>query len=142
MKRSVSDDADTDILRRLKLDCGNEYTKKLETMFNDIQKSEKILQEFSHSLGAKKGTPHLGLTNNNKYKFQFNVQIIQSGAWPIDVEKVSKVLKQSIPLPLLHFQNDFEKFYTKSYEGTRLAWDYTNNSVELEGRFYKMVRAV
>lgn len=36
MKRSVSDDADTDILRRLKLDCGNEYTKKLETMFNDI----------------------------------------------------------------------------------------------------------
>ena len=36
LKRSVSDDADTDILRKLKLDCGSEYTKKLEVMFNDI----------------------------------------------------------------------------------------------------------
>ena len=104
-------------------------------MFNDIQKSEQVNAEFCGHLGGEKA---IGLTNDNKYKFAFNVQIIQSGAWPIDTERVSKV--NSIPPSLLLFQNDFEKFYAKTHEGTRLAWDYMNNSVELEGRFYKMVR--
>ena len=36
LKRSVSDDADTNILRRMKLDYSSEYAKKLEAIFNDI----------------------------------------------------------------------------------------------------------
>ena len=77
--------------------------------------------------------------NDNKYKFySINVQIIQSGAWPIDAERVSKV--NSIQSSLLLLQSDFDKFYAKTHEGTQLAWDYMTNSVELEGRFCKMGR--
>lgn len=76
-------------------------------MFNDIQKSEKICQEFNHFLGGRRISNELGLTNQNKYKFAYNVQVIQSGAWPIDTERVSKVMSQAIPPSLLLFQNDF-----------------------------------
>ncbi len=104
-------------------------------MFNDIHKSQKVFDDFcAESGGRKKAT-----TADNKYGFAFNVQVIQSGAWPIDTERMSSLLTQAIPPKILLFYDDFAKFYTKRHEGTRLIWDYVNNNVEVEAHFPKMV---
>ena len=44
--RTMSDDAERNLLVKLKTECGYQFTSKLESMFTDIKVSRDIMQEF------------------------------------------------------------------------------------------------
>ena len=44
--RSVSDDAERGMLAKLKIECGYQFTQKLEGMFNDMKISNDTMEAF------------------------------------------------------------------------------------------------
>lgn len=48
--RSVSDDAEREMLGRLKVECGYQFTQKLEGMFNDIKLSAEAMESYQTHL--------------------------------------------------------------------------------------------
>ncbi len=50
LKRSVSDDAERGMLAKLKVECGYQFTQKLEGMFNDMKVSVDTMNEFKNYL--------------------------------------------------------------------------------------------
>jgi cullin 3 len=44
--RSVSDDAERGLLAKLKVECGYQFTQKLEGMFNDMRISADTMQAY------------------------------------------------------------------------------------------------
>jgi len=48
--RSVSDDAERGMLAKLKVECGYQFTQKLEGMFNDIKISNETMQKYQDHL--------------------------------------------------------------------------------------------
>lgn len=48
--RSVSDDAERAMLAKLKVECGYQFTQKLEGMFNDMRISSETMQDYRKHL--------------------------------------------------------------------------------------------
>lgn len=48
--RSASDDAERGMLAKLKVECGYQFTQKLEGMFNDMKLSEDTMQAYRKHL--------------------------------------------------------------------------------------------
>lgn len=48
--RSVSEDAEREMLSRLKVECGYQFTQKLEGMFNDIKLSDEAMESYQAHL--------------------------------------------------------------------------------------------
>ena len=44
--RSVSDDAERQMLGKLKVECGHQFTQKLEGMFNDMKLSTETMEGY------------------------------------------------------------------------------------------------
>jgi cullin 3 len=52
LNRSVSDDAERGMLAKLKVECGFQFTKKMEGMFNDMKLSTDVMVSY-HDYLAK-----------------------------------------------------------------------------------------
>ena len=48
--QSVTDDAERQMLVKLKVECGHQFTQKLEGMFNDIRLSTEIMEGYRSHL--------------------------------------------------------------------------------------------
>lgn len=48
--RSVSDDAERGMLAKLKVECGHQFTQKLEGMFHDMKLSEDTMKAYKTHL--------------------------------------------------------------------------------------------
>ncbi|CAG8505419.1 9997_t:CDS:10, partial [Scutellospora calospora] len=74
---SASDEAEGNMITRLKISCGVEYTSKLQKMFTDITISADINSKFSEY--TKKN-----LTNGgNGSPVDFSILVLTAGAWPL-----------------------------------------------------------
>ncbi|CAG8456136.1 9200_t:CDS:10 [Ambispora leptoticha] len=106
---SVSDEAEANMISRLKTICGVEYTSKLQRMFTDITVSADINSSFSEYLKAK--PLNLGV--------DFTILVLTAGAWPLT--QVSTTDFQ-LPLELEKSVSYFESFYNEHHSGRKLTW--------------------
>lgn len=73
--RTMSDDAERNLLVKLKTECGYQFTSKLESMFTDIKTSRDTMQEFK----VKMSEQHIDLG------IDLSVQVLTTGSWPTQV---------------------------------------------------------
>ncbi|CAG8443676.1 9696_t:CDS:10 [Ambispora gerdemannii] len=106
---SVSNDAEENMISRLKTTCGVEYTSKLQRMFTDITVSADINSSFSDYLKQK--TLNLGV--------DFSILVLTAGAWPLT--QVSATDFQ-LPSELEKSVSYFESFYNDHHSGRKLTW--------------------
>jgi len=106
--RSVSDDAERQMLGKLKAESGVQFTRDLEGMMKDVKVSEDEAAEFKKWIGAQPSKPPLELIP----------QVLTSSFWPISNLPTPCVL----PTPLQASILFFERFYKKRHEGRRLTW--------------------
>jgi cullin 1 len=66
---SASDEAESNMIAKLKQMCGFEYTSKLQRMFTDAGLSKEISEKYKHQHG-KKGN------------VDFSIMVLASGVWP------------------------------------------------------------
>ncbi|KAL5968093.1 Cullin-4A [Taenia solium] len=102
--RSASVDAEKAVLSRLKHECGFNYTRKMELMFQDIQLSLELSRSFrAHQTEI--------------YAIDFTVNVLAPGSWP-----EMPTLVANYPSEMLAIREDFEKFYIARHHGRKLTY--------------------
>eukprot|EP00299_Pterocystis_sp_00344_P010041 c4406_g1_i2.p1 GENE.c4406_g1_i2~~c4406_g1_i2.p1 ORF type:complete len:770 (-),score=170.75 c4406_g1_i2:36-2345(-) len=120
MQRYASIDAENSMISKLKTECGNIYTAKLEGMFKDIELSQDIMQSF----------------NDNKLRSQIDkeiaidVKILATNCWPSYPPTTI-----DLPQELARFQDIFTQFYVEKHKGRCLKWQHHLGSCLLQADF-------
>ncbi|KAJ2654027.1 hypothetical protein GGH99_007441, partial [Coemansia sp. RSA 1285] len=108
--RSLSEDAEQTLISKLKVECGSQFTIKLEGMFKDIQTSADMESLFNSSpAGAG-----LGL--------DMHVSVLTPTFWPAMASSASDSSTQ-------------ENFYTNHRSGRTLTWQFNMGNADLKVHF-------
>ncbi|KXN89109.1 Cullin-3 [Leucoagaricus sp. SymC.cos] len=118
--RSVSEDAEREMLGRLKIECGYQFTQKLEGMFNDIRLSADAMESYHKHL-AKTTPPEVAIS----------VIVMTSTYWPIS----HNASPCNVPPLLAKSCQSFELFYLSRHSGRRLTWQYGLGNADIRARF-------
>ncbi|RUP51076.1 Cullin family-domain-containing protein [Jimgerdemannia flammicorona] len=106
---SSSEEAEANMISRLKESCGVEYTSKLHRMFTDVTLSADLNNSFRE------------FVNNNGLKLGvgFEIMVLTAGAWPLAQSSTSEF---RVPAELEKSVSHFSMFYDKHHSGRKLAW--------------------
>ncbi|KAJ7739753.1 Cullin-domain-containing protein [Mycena maculata] len=105
--RSVSDDAERGMLAKLKVECGYQFTQKLEGMFHDMKISEDTMKAYRTHL-SQTVAPQIDIS----------VIVMTSTFWPM----AHSSSPCTLPLDMIKTSKSFEQFYLSRHSGRRLTW--------------------
>ncbi|GAW10019.1 Cullin-domain-containing protein [Lentinula edodes] len=118
--KSVSDDAERGMLAKLKIECGYQFTQKLEGMFHDIKISADTMKSYKEHLA--KSIPSLSI--------DLSVIVMTSTFWPSHSSSPC-----NLPQQLLDTIKPFEEFYLSQHSGRRLTWQLSLGNVDVRVAF-------
>ncbi|KAL4252320.1 cullin family protein [Abortiporus biennis] len=118
--RSVSDDAERGMLAKLKVECGYQFTQRLEGMFHDMKLSADTMAAYREHL-TKTTAPEL----------EISVTVMTSTFWPTSTVPSSCVF----PDTLIRTSKSFEKFYLGRHSGRKLTWQPSLGSADVKVAF-------
>ncbi|KAG2347733.1 Cullin-domain-containing protein [Suillus weaverae] len=118
--RSVSDDAERGMLAKLKVECGYQFTQKLEGMFHDMKISADTMQAYRKYLEGVSAP-----------EVEISVTVMTSTFWPMSHSSASCIF----PEVLIRACKSFEHFYFSRHSGRRLAWQPSLGNVDVRVRF-------
>ncbi|KAJ2366667.1 hypothetical protein H4S01_002580 [Coemansia sp. RSA 2610] len=124
--RTLSDDAEQSLVSKLKVECGSQFTLKLEGMFKDMQLSADLARGF------KDVDPLLG--------FDMSASVLTPTYWPPLAPQVSEEVQKEMhsiepPAPLRGVVESFTKYYLQQRSGRRLTWQYSMGSADIKLQF-------
>jgi cullin 1 len=120
-QNSASDDAELNLITKLKEVCGYEYTSSLQRMFQDVNISKELNEEFKESLQS--------LEDKRAKEIDFSAMVLTSGSWPMQPQST----KLSFPEELNWSIEQFKRFYTgKKFQGRKLVylWHLSKNEIK------------
>ncbi|XP_065039589.1 cullin-3A-like isoform X2 [Musa acuminata AAA Group] len=117
----VSDDAERNLIVKLKTECGYQFTSKLEGMFTDMKTSQDTMQGFYASQGFEAGE---GPT--------LVVQVLTTGSWPTQPSAAC-----NLPAEILGVCDKFRAYYLGTHSGRRLTWQTNMGTADLKATFAK-----
>ncbi len=126
MGRSASNDAERNMLARLRNECGAGFTHNLESMFKDIDlaRDEMVSYNQLQSDRAVKGSgPDL------------HVNVLSSAAWPTYPD-----VAVTIPPGISKLISDFETYYSQKHSGRKLHWKHALSHCQLKANYPRGVR--
>jgi len=118
--RVVSDDAERNMLAKLKTECGYQFTSKLESMFTDIKTSRDTTVDFKRAMAES--STDLGL--------DLHVQVLTTGSWP--TQPPSKCV---LPPQLETCCAAFQTYYLANHSGRKLTWQTNMGTADLRATF-------
>ncbi|KAG2185317.1 hypothetical protein INT44_002107 [Umbelopsis vinacea] len=121
--RSVSDDAERSMITKLKVECGYQFTTKLEGMFNDIRISADTVSAYKDYLDA---------SGIEKPKIDMASTILTSTFWPMSASTSPKWI---MPAEITDACQSFEKFYYGRHNGRRLTWQPNMGTADIKASF-------
>lgn len=83
--RSSSIDLEKSMISKLKMECGAQFTSKLEGMFKDVDVSRDLMDKF----GA-----YVRLPSSSKPPFDMHVHVLTSSYWPAYAKATVNVPRQ------------------------------------------------
>ena len=124
---SVSDDAETSMISKLKEACGFEYTNKLQRMFQDIQISKDLNSAY------KEWHDRVIEGNDEKRTIDPSFQILGTGFWPLNAPNTPFVPPEEITKSV----QSFSAFYDNKHNGRKLTWLWQLCKGEVRANFVK-----
>jgi cullin-4 len=121
MSRSASQDAERNMLAKLKNECGSNFTRNLEVMFKDQELSRDQMISYKQSL-----------SNASKTTLDLQVSVLSAASWPTypDVEV-------NLPSEVAKHVEKFDRFYKGKYTGRKLAWKHALAHSIVKAQFNK-----
>jgi len=119
-QQSNSMDLEEALINRLRSVCGFEFTNKFHRMFTDITVSDDLHQEFTTSCQKA----------NGNLSFNFNVNVLTQGSWPITINNHSNSL--DLPIEIEQSMQRYEKFYFSKFQGRKLTWVHHMSTVDIQ----------
>ncbi|KAL4795629.1 Cullin [Aspergillus venezuelensis] len=125
---SVSDDAETSMISKLKEACGFEYTNKLQRMFQDIQISKDLNGSYRDWLDKS------FLDEDDRKKVvDSHFQILGTGFWPLTAPSTDFLA----PPEIVKTAERFSKFYYDKHSGRKLTWLWQLCKGEIKANYIK-----
>lgn len=124
--KSSSDDLERSLLSKLKVECGYQFTSKLENMFNDIRTSREMMVEFKNWQENE-----VGAARELRDSPDLSVQVLTTGAWPSNGHNGAC----NIPRELVSCCEQFKHFYNTAHSGRKLAWQTNMGTAEIRATF-------
>ncbi|TBU48836.1 Cullin-domain-containing protein [Dichomitus squalens] len=119
--RSVSDDAERGMLGKLKIECGYQFTQKLEGMFHDMKLSSDTMAAYRDHLAK----------NAVHEEIEMSVIVMTSTFWPMSHTAVPC----TFPEELIKAAKSFERFYLSRHSGRRLTWQPSLGNADVRVQF-------
>jgi cullin 1 len=124
---SVSDDAETSMISKLKEACGFEYTNKLQRMFQDIQISKDLNASY------KDWQDKVLDDDDRKRMVDAHYQILGTGFWPLQ----PPTSDFTAPIEINRTAERFQKFYFDKHNGRKLTWLWQLCKGEVKANYIK-----
>lgn len=124
---SVSDDAETSMISKLKEACGFEYTNKLQRMFQDIQTSKDLNGAY------KEWDDKIKEDGDQKRSLDPSFQILGTGFWPLNAPNTPFVP----PPEITKTMESFSTFYDHKHSGRKLTWLWQLCKGEIKANYVK-----
>jgi len=130
--RTVSDEAEKNMISKLKSECGHQYTSKLEGMFSDMKLSEDLMKYYkatfqgsaaSSQRARAAGSAAGGATSGIELK----VSVLTSGFWPGPPGQACE-----LPPEIQDCCNRYETFYLAKHTGRRLTWQPNHGAADIK----------
>ncbi|KAI7908004.1 Cullin [Cokeromyces recurvatus] len=125
--RSVSDDAERNMLLKLKRECGYQFTTKLEGMFNDMKLSLEMNALFKDYIAKS-------TNDDDKLTFDTSVTVLTSTFWPMNISASPKCV---LPSNIINACKAFERFYFDRHNGRTLSWQPQMGTSDIRAYFKK-----
>ncbi|KAJ9066223.1 hypothetical protein DSO57_1011770 [Entomophthora muscae] len=105
---SISDEAEANMISKLKVACGLEYTSKLQRMITDASLNGDLNLLFKEHVKQKKAEL------SGDYQFL----ILTAGSWPLHNPNSTIIIPKELECDL----KLFDAFYNMQYNGRKLTW--------------------
>lgn len=119
----ISDDAECNMLSKLKILCGADFTSKMEIMCKDLATSRELNQKYKSQIIKTKKSGNLPANE---------VMVLTSGSWPI--QSVFSIL---LPRELIGVVEKFTTFYLSHTQGRKLNWQHNLSYGDLAVNYTK-----
>lgn len=124
---SVSDDAETSMISKLKEACGYEYTNKLQRMFQDVQISKDLNTSY------KEWHEKVLADSNEKRTLDSSFQILGTGFWPLSPPNTPFAPPPEVKRAI----DSFTSFYDNKHNGRKLTWLWQLCKGEIRANYVK-----
>lgn len=122
--RSVSEEAEKQMVSLLKAECGYQFTSKLEGMFNDMRISRDTRDTYRTHKRAR------AMEQGKRDKVDIDVDVLTTGYWPN-----TKVPICNLPEEVESAIDSFSKFYLQKHTGRKLSWQTSTGTAEIKATF-------
>ena len=119
-QRSTSEDAEKLMIAKLKVQCGTQFTSKMEGMLADLAVGSQQRQEFEQRMGEV------------DTKLDFGVQVLTTGFWPS-----YKSPEVTLTDEMTKCMNVFRDWHDQKHQKRKLVWVFTQGSASVRGTFGK-----
>lgn len=117
--KSVSEEAEKLMISKLKGECGQQFTSKMEGMFLDINISKEIMDGFKSS------------SQYRNAPIDLDVQTLTASHWALKTTPLCQ-----FPAQILDCCNRFQGFYTEKFKtGRRLSWLAHVGNADIKANF-------
>ena len=135
MKRSISMDAERQMISKMKMEVGNTFTQRIEAMFKDMSVSEDLTNSY------KKHVAQLG--DKDPTRAEIEVNVLTSTMWPLEAMAPSYIEGENrskcvFPTQIERIKKGFEKFYLDKHNGRQLTWQANMGTADLRAYFPEM----
>lgn len=133
MKRSVSMDAERQMISKMKMEVGNQFTQRLEAMFRDMTISEDLTSSYKQHV-QRMGDP-------DQKRLDLDINVLTSTMWPMEI--MTSTRDGQVELPCIFpkeveiVKQSFEKFYLSKHSGRKLSWQPSMGTADIRATFQK-----
>lgn len=110
MNRSASQDAERNMLSKLKSQCGSSFTHNLEQMFKDMELAKDEMANYKAWLDG---------SGRDKGGVDLSVSILSQAAWPSYPD-----VKMLVPSDVAGKIDRFDAYYKNKHTGRKLIWKH------------------
>jgi cullin 3 len=138
MNKSISNEVEKQMISKMKIELGNNFTLKLEAMFKDMTISEEL------SAGFKKHVEGLG--EKDPKRIELSISVLTSMTWPLETmggtgaEEQEGRPKCNFPTVIEKVKRGFEKYYSEKHSGRQLTWLANMGSADIKAIFPKALQ--
>ncbi len=119
-QRSISTDSEKVMIAKLKMQCGTQFTAKLEGMLNDLVVGSDQKSEFDSKI------------REEKLKVDFGVQVLTGGFWPTYLYP-----EVTVPSEMNKCLDTFEEWHNKKHQQRKLKWVFSQGNATVKAVYGK-----
>jgi len=127
----LREDWENDMILKLKLQCGSQFTAKMAGMVQDLTTSKDFQAQFEEAHNEGKIQVSEGSEGSKAQTIEVKVQVLTCGFWPSYASPEDIVL----PPELMKCMDVFTEFYTSKQTHRKLKWVHTmgKNTMDMHG---------